>query len=255
MGNEFMNVKESWHMYDTILVSPFLDTFSHPVPGWYSTFAAMSQTDSLSFFDSRNKSVGLAYNNQDSRDQIPFAFVIESISVGFFAPTIPQIGVASSGEYVPGRADTFSSFWNAELPEHVSAILRVNQDERLKTKASMLPAGYGAYGNMMGQGATSDVGGNNQSVSCNNMGRAHMKYRWEFPTGIGVPRRATLAVNLQLTEWAKDVLNTLWGPGYHRMYDWDDGAITEDLEKPSCYMIQVLLSGKRQVQQRAQYHA
>lgn len=252
----FMNVKEQWFMYDTIGVTPYIDTLAHPIPGWFSDFNLLSQTDNLSFFDSRNKgSVGLAYNNQDSTDQTSFAFVAESLSVGFFAPSIAsQLGKITDGARV-GRVDTISGLWDVEFPQHTSAVFRVNQDERLKTSVAMLAPGYGPVGQAMGQGDTSTVGGQSNSVHAGGFGHAHLKYRWNFPTGIGIPRRASLTVNLRFSEWARFVLSRLWGPGAVQFKNHDGAGGTELVTKPTMFMIQCLIQGKRQVQQRGEYHA
>jgi hypothetical protein len=247
---KFMNVKEDWTLYDTVAVSPYSDLLPHPIPGWYNSFAALGADDDISFFTSRNKSIGLAYNNQESRDQIPFALVAESISVSFIAPACSS-QQGTSGSPAEGRVDAVSAFWAAELPGHASMVFRTNQDERLKTNVSMLPSGYGEVGFAMGQGDMSALDGVNGSVSCMGMGRSHLKYRWVFPTGIGIPKRATIGVSVRLVEWARTLLNSLWGPGSTLYKDSEQANVYV----PSMFMIQVSVSGKRQVQQRAEYHA
>lgn len=255
---DFMNVKEQWFMYDTVAVSPWVDLLSHPISGWYPDFAGLSGADSVSFFDSRNKGlVGLAYNNQDSRDQIPYALTAESISVGFFAPaTASQTGTVDQLD-LPGRVDTISSFWDNELPQHTGATFRVNQDDRLKTTCAMMSPGYGPVGQASGQGDTSSVGGYSTSVHAAGWGVARLKFRWDFPGGIGIPRRGTIAVQLRFTEWARDVLSKLWGPGNVSLKNYVGGEVptTEIVHKPTMFMIQCLIQGKRQVQQRGEYHA
>lgn len=251
---KYMNVKEQWFLYDTIAISPYVDTLAHPIPGWYSTFSDLAAADDLTFFNSRNKSIGLAYNNQESRDQIPYALEAESISVGFFAPsTSSQVGTLDEGTY-RGRVDNISSYFQDELPQHTSMIFRVNQDERLKTNCAMVSPGYGPTGFSMGQGNTSNVGGSCASVNAGGFGRSHLKYRWEFPTKIGVPRRATIAVTLRFVEWVRFNMNKLWGPGNIQLRGRvDDSSVTQ--YKPTMFFIQCLITGTRQVQQRAEYHA
>lgn len=253
---QYLNVKEQWFLYDTVAVSPFIDTLPHSVPGWYNSFNAIGSDSSVTFFTSRNKSIGLAYNNQESRDQIPFALVAESISVAFISPACSsQLG--SLDQYTfRGRMDTMSAFWACELPQHSSMIFRTNQDERLKMNCMMAPPGYGEVGFSMGQGDISALGGVGGSVSTMGAGRSHMKYRWEFPTGIGIPRRATIAVDVKFVEWARTCLQTLWGPGNNEFWTTqDDGSTWDKVYKYSMFMIQVLITGRREVQQRGQYHA
>lgn len=263
--SDFMNVKEGWFMYDTIAVTPYQSEITHPIPGWYSTFTALANTDSLTFFDTRNKSIGLAYNNQDARDQLPYAYVVETLSVGFFAPGCASQLSASTIPVAPpwiGRNDEMSAFWDIELPQHTSVIFRVNQDERLKGVCSIVPPNYGPVGGCIGQGDLSDpaapaIGGGNYGVHASGMGRAHLKYRWEFPGGIGVQRRATMVVECRIVEWAREVLRSIWGPGWFPMRDYDSDETPENpiAPKPSFFAIQCLLTGRREVQQRGQYHA
>lgn len=256
MPQNFMNVKEQWFLYDTVAVSPWVDTLSHPIPGWYNSFASLGNDSSISFFTSRNKSIGLAYNNQESRDQVPYALIADSISVFFISPACSsQLGSLDQGTY-RGRIDTMSAFWACEMPQHSSFIFRTNQDERLKMNCMMAPPGYGDVGSSMGQGNISAQGGIGGSVSPVGTGRSHMKFRWEFPTGIGIPRRATIGVDLQLVEWARTALQTVWGPGNNEFYTTqDDGSTWTKVYKYSMFMIQVLITGRREVQQRGQYHA
>lgn len=311
---KFMNVKEQWFLYDTILVSPWISRLPFQIPGWFSTFLQIGQTDDLSFFTTRNKSIGLAYNNQEARDQIPFALIADSLSVDFFAPSIanhkgiqhvmtnwwdecppapgelqywPQHpeelggGTIADDLRLLGRVDCMSPFWEAELPQHTSVVFRTNQDERLRTVASMLPPGYGPIGHVRGQGSLNarcpfppvysdgpiveqnpdmpPIGGESGSVNAGGQGRAHLKYRWEFEGGIGIQRRATISVELRFSEWARRVLQSLWGPGQLVFWPYDT---TEDVNTPASYPdyyhaafgIQVALAGRREVQQRGQYH-
>lgn len=257
--SDYQNVKEQWFMYDTVAITDWLRVLSHPITGWYSSFQEFSQTDAISFFDSRNKSIGLAYNNQESRDQIPYALEVETLSVGFFAPSVSsQVGNLTDGNTYRGRVDTISAFWDNELPQHTSCTFRVNQDERLKTNCAMLSPGYGPVGGAVGQGDISLIGGRCTSVHAGGMGLSHLKYRWDFPKRIGIPRRATVVVELRLVEWARDVLSRLWGPGNMAMRQYDATTTpptNSTIYLPTVFMIQVLLTGQRQVQQRGEYHA
>ncbi len=254
---KFMNVNEQWYLYDTVMVSPYVDLLPHPVSGWYNSFAAIGADDDITFFNSRNKSIGLAYNNQESRDQIPFALVAESLSVAFIAPACSS-QLSDPGEDPFGaRVDTMSAFWQNELPQHASMIFRVNQDERLKMNVAMAPPGYGEMGFAMGQGDLAAEGGGNNSMTAGGWGRSHLKYRWRFPTGIGIPRRATMAVHIRFVEWARTVLQALWGPGRMEMWNYVDGTppSNEIAYYHTAFLIQVLVQGRREVQQRGEYHA
>jgi hypothetical protein len=251
---DFMNVREKWFYYDSVLVSPWVATLSQPIPGWYASFAALATSDSLTFFNSRNKSVGLAYNNQEARDQLPFALVAETMSVGFFAPTTAsQYGTPCSASPVKGRIDFLSAWWESEVPQHTSAIFKVNQDERLKTNCAMVPPSYGPVAFAQGQGDTSSIQGQSASVNTSVMGTPHLKYRWEFAAGgIGIPRRATMSVELRFTEWVRDWFASLWGPGN---IEFAVDSVPNYVQFPSVFMVQCMVTGRREVQQRGEYHA
>lgn len=254
---DYQNVREQWYLMDTICIGPYVDTLPHAIPGWFSSFANFAAADSHTFFDSRNKGmVGLAYNNQESRDQLPYALVAESLSISFIPPAI-STHLGDDGSVVRGRTDVISSFWENEVPSHTSAIFRTNQDERLKTNVAMLPAGYGAVGSSFGQGDISLNGGQSGSVTTGGMGRAHLKYRWRFPGGIGIPKRATTSVEIRLVEWARTVIGSMWGPGVMAMRTYDEGGVPETPNAflPTMFMIQCVMTGRREVQQRGEYHA
>ena len=264
MPNDFQNVKEPWFLYDTIGVSDWVDDQDHPPAGWYSSFLDLGNADALSFFDTRNKQIGIAYNNQESRDQIPYAFVVKSLSVGFFGPACTSLisrSTIPTGQPSIGRSDVYSSFWDHELPQHCGVIWQVNQDERLKTNAGIVGPGYGPVGSCIGQGDMSDpaiaIGGWNTSIHAGGQSRSKLVLRWEFPAGIGIPRRATTRVELRLTEWARTTLRTIWGPGFFVLRDYDSDETPENpiTPRPAMFLIQVLLTGMREVQQRGEYHA
>jgi hypothetical protein len=59
---------------------------------------------------------------------------------------------------------------------------------------------------------------------------------------------------MRLTEWARKTLSQIWGPGLVEFVDYDDGSHVQAF-RPSFFMIQCLIEGKRQVQQRGEYHA
>ncbi|OGO03686.1 MAG: hypothetical protein A2Y72_07750 [Chloroflexi bacterium RBG_13_53_26] len=251
----YMNVKEKWFYYDTVMVSPWVGTLSHPIPGWYSSFSNLATSDAITFFNSRNKAIGLAYNNQDARDQLPFALVAETVSIGFFGPSAASLygTPCPCVRGVKGRVDFLSAWWEDEVPQHTSAVFKVNQDERLKTNCAMLPASYGPTGFAQGQGDTSTLHGNSASVNAGGMGTPHLKYRWEFSAdGIGIPRRATMSVEIRFTEWVKGWMATLWGPG---SIEFATSPSPAYVAVPSVFMVQCMITGRREVQQRGEYHA
>lgn len=254
MGSNYMNVREKWFYYDTVVVSPWVATLSHPISGWYSSFQQLALTDSLTFFNSRNKAIGLAWNNQEARDQLPFALIAETVSLGFFGPATSTLyGTPCTAQPVRGRIDFLPAWWETEVPQHSSMIFKVNQDERLKINCAMVPPSYGPVGTALGQGDTSTIQGMSASTDTAGMGTPHLKYRWEFAAGgIGIPRRATMSVEVRFTEFVKNWLQTLWGPGN---VEFATGPQPANVQIPSLFMVQCLVTGRREVQQRGEYHA
>jgi hypothetical protein len=255
MGQQFMNVREKWFYYDTILVSPWVALLSHPIPGWFSSFAQIATADSLTFFNARNKAIGLSYNNQEARDQLPFALVAETVSLGFFGPATSSLyGTPCTAQPVKGRVDFLPAWGETEVPQHTSCVFKTNQDERLKINCAMVPPSYGPVGTAIGQGDTSaTINGQSASTDTAGMGTAHLKYRWEFAAGgIGIPRRATMSVEIRFTEWVKAWLAGLWGPGN---VEFATAPTPTYVQIPSAFMIQCMVTGRREVQQRGEYHA
>jgi len=157
------------------------------------------------------------------------------------------------------RIDTVSPFWEAELPQHTSCIFRTNQDERHRGNCAIVQPGYGPLGHMRGQGDNANFGGESGSINAGGQGRAHLKYRWIFESGIGIQKRATISVELRMVEWARQALTSLWGPGYMQFWPYVAGGDhntpdTDVIYKPAAFGIQVLMTGRRQVQQRGEYH-
>jgi hypothetical protein len=102
----------------------------------------------------------------------------------------------------------------------------------------------------MGQGDLSTQYGHSTSTTAGGMGTDHLKYRWNLDN-MGIPRRATLSVGLRFTEWVKTWLAAIWGPGANSFATRE----STDVYIPSAFIMQVLIEGRRQVQQRGEYHA
>lgn len=245
----YKNVRESFNLYDTVLMSPWVNTISNPPAGWFATFNAMSTANQISFFNVRNRSIGIPYNNQDTRDALPYVFLIDSIGIRFFGP---QIATLSSLNSADAQEDQLTALWEHDLPQNTSITLRTNQDDRLKIASLMAPSGQGPAGGGVGRGDPSTY---NATLPLTNavgsQGMPELKNRWPFPYALGVPRRASLSVTLKLTEFAKELLGIPSGPGFIQTRN---SAGNTGTLYPA-FGIQVTIFGRREVQQRGQYHA
>lgn len=262
---KYLNVRERWTLYDTVLISGDVANLPTPVSGWFSTFAQLGSMDAITFFDSRNRSIpgGIAYNNLDSQDQLSFPFWAESISVAFFSPSSGSSmfeAQTTPAPYSTIRTDYVCPFFEFELPTHAAMKFRTNQDERLTLNAMMAEPGYGPIGHAMGQGDMGFFRGVGYSYSVGGQGRAHPKFRWMFSKHLGIEKRATISVEIRFSEWARNALQSIWGPGYQQF--WPHTGVS-NYDVPANYArmryqtfgIQAAISGYREVQQRGQYHA
>lgn len=257
-NQNFKNVSEAQLLYDTVLVCNDVNDWEFH-DGWTTTFALLGAQIEIPFFNVRNRNHGLPYNNQDTRDQTAYGMQIYSMGVSFFAPQIAsQLFESGRTQWdVDCVEEIHSPIWEADLPRHASITLRINQDDRIRHQVAMAPPGYGPFGGGMGHGdpnqwgadaASQDIpsimkGATTQSVPENTN-------RWKFPVPIDVPRRATISAVLKFSEYARQLLQTMAGPGDLWFWDSDNHV---SLVKSSCFGIQLSLQVKRYVQQRGEY--
>lgn len=250
-----MNVGERWTMFDTVMISPFVANLGNNAPaGWFESFVDLGLADSIPFFNIRNQSIGRPYNNQATRDQLPYAIRLKSIGIAFIAPSIAsQIGAEGPSAEAGNRVDHLSAFFEADLPTHASFTFKVNQDERLITTAFMCPPGYGPTGGgFVHEGNTAGADVSVGSVQAVSQGEPDLGVRWIFPIDIDMPRRASVSAEIRLTEYARQFLQALWGPGYLNFHDNTTG--NPSALYPCAFMIQITLHGERLVQQRGEAH-
>lgn len=251
---KFENVGENWVLYDTILIGGYVASLQF-AQGWFTSYAAAGAATTFPFFNVRNRNHGLAYNNQDTRDQLPYPLRIFTIGVRWFEP---DMSTYSDTVGVPtGARSTLSHMWSTELPKHAYLSLQVQQDERLRIPTLLAPPGYGAVGGGVGQGDPESAWGQagefiNPGVWNFTQGVSELTNKWAFRNPVEVPRRANLTVTITLSEWARQFLQAQTGPHQHPFR-----ATTGDAFefKYSLVGLQVVLGGQRLVQQRDQYHA
>lgn len=261
--DDFKNVLEPQIMHDTILVGAGVSGWQFNT-GWFTTFAAMAAQTEYPFFNVRNRNSGLAYCNQDTRDQTAYGMQVFQMGVQFFGPQIHSQAFNTTTAQPTDPAvieEIHTALWETELPRHASITLRVNQDDRLKINCAMVSAGMGPVGGGMGHGDANQEYNMPTSRTepyyavmkgCTSNGVAEGSNRWPFAIPLDVPRRATLSAVIRLSEYGRQMLLTMLGP--HSYYN--PNGEQEGVTKLSClFGVRVMLTVKRYVQQRGEYHA
>lgn len=249
----FENVPENWVLYDTVLIGLYAAQMNFN-DGYFPSYLTLGQATDVPFFNVRNRNHGLPYNNQDTRDQLPWVFKIFTIGVSFFSPTTP---LWRDGAGAPtGAQNSEQHIFETELPKHCSLTLQTNQDERLKINSLMAPPGYGIVSGGVGQGERQIQSNNTYPDVAKwgfTQGVPELTNKWGFTNPLEVPRRANLSVRIQINEYGRELLQALPGP-FNQAFR-QVGSPSQWFFHPGFCGIQVTLGGQRQVQQRGQYHA
>jgi hypothetical protein len=241
------NVSEAWEIYDTVLVSAY---YAAQQNGWFSSFTNFGNAGVISFFNVRNRQVGLSWNNQDTRDQMAFPVKAYGFGITFFGPGSKTL-LSPNDE----AADDLSAhIWEVELPRHIGVELQINQDIHIETNSMMTPAGYGTVGGAYGRGNIGELYPLPISpaitVGFNSQGSPLLNNRWKFPKPIQIPRRANISARLRISEYATQMLNSMPGP-WGNPFRGDQGIET----RSALFGVRIHIVGQRQVQQRGQYWA
>jgi len=237
----YQNVKEAWALYDTVLIG----RIKSKVPGWVDSYATLGQNNRIPFFNVRNSGeCSIAYNNLETKDQMPYVFLLYSLGASFIAPPgIPALASISGVDYNAMSDVLFTQ----TIPEHVGFRLKIRQDEKLIHNIRLAPEGVGVYGNLF---ANDPAGANTQSVTSGTNGQPYLDNRWKFPNPIAIPRGCTYSVEMELSNYCADLLKAMCGPSQYQFQCETDTPT----DVPSVAMIRVSMIGKRQVQQRGELH-
>jgi hypothetical protein len=256
---ERYNVGEEFTWYDTIAVTENLASLSLQPPGWFATFAALGGATIHSFFNVRNRAnCELPYCNLDTRDGAAYGFEVDSITLAFWGSGFSYFEENDAAPPITaGRYWLPNAMWQAQLPFEASLTLRVQQDDKTKLNAMMPSPGYGpiggGYGNLAPPTGGVVAGTNYPLLSAQTQGISKPQARWGFPNKIGIPRRASLACELNFTQYGRYVLGRI--PGPLGILCWEPTWTTRDVYVPVMFAIQCALHGRRLVQQRGDLHA
>jgi hypothetical protein len=246
------NVLETTVLYDTLGVVNDLATWSIRPQGWYPTFLLAGQANKWEFFNQRNvASAGLEFTNLDTRDQIAWPFSLERLNVHFFAPC--HVFQRNLFESIDIWDWLHTPLWECELPKHCGLTLNINQDCRLRLNSMMPGAGGGPVAGGMGSLSMAPLNiGGNLGISTSGQGTATVKTSYMFAEPIGIPVKAAISVTIEPTEYVRQMLQSLSGPG-DNMFNSLDGQ--SFVRHPAFFGIRVSMHGTRQMQQRGEAHA
>lgn len=255
-GIDYSNVRENWPLFDTVLIG-LNQRSAQDTQGWFTTLAAAGASNQHYFFNQRTRADGLAYCNLDTRDQMPYAFIIKSAGVRFFASYQTENPDIAAGDANWWLENEVPHIFLADLPDHCSFRMQIQQDDVLKSCVPLVPAGYGPVGGGYGQTSPQSqfVVAADKSYSAITQSTAHVTNRWKFPTRIKVPRNAALTVELQFSQYARTLLQSMVKQNTQDLITGNGHAENIDHDSKTFYGIQVSLIGQRLVQQRGAYHA
>jgi hypothetical protein len=255
-----MNAVEAWPIYDTVLIGPGFGNVNGAK--WYNTFAELAASDEgIPFFNQRNRSgVGVAYTNMDAKESMPFGYEVFSLGVEFSAPAAKACEAYSyDGDTLTGPTvdlhDEAHAIFAGELQKHCSVRLQVAQDEKLVAAAQLCPAGVGVSGFASINGTDALNGVELGGVQAYSNGLPVIQNRFKFPEPVQIPRNHVVSVHVQLSTYAKRLLEQLAGPG-RVLTGLAPGAtwVLNDATVPAACMLRVSLFGRRHVQQRNELH-
>lgn len=297
MREQRMNVREQIILTDTVLIGKHVLQMTNRPQGWFGNFADAGAAGSFFFMNVRNSSIGIMYNNQDARDQLPYGMHIMSIGVNFFAcasastftacenkgssdtartPYSDEARADPAYALLTNREELHAGIWSADLPNHVNLRLKTNQDIRLEGPVALFSPGVGAVGGGWGWGSPQDAidmnaggtprpmisqelapptfGGYAVNLQTVQHGEPDIRRRFPLPIPLDVPKRANLSIELELSQYAKELLKAIPGPYWIPMVNeiGTDTALTKSV-KAAMYGIQITVKGERLVQQRGDY--
>jgi hypothetical protein len=261
--NNPVNAEEPWILYDTVQIREPSKEFPIPNGNGFPNLAALAAAQSVNLFNVRaigDPGVGEAYNNLDSRDSMPFAFVLRTFGLTFQSPRalVMKPDFDQTGNLI-GQNGALCALWEQEMVRHVGVHLKISQDEKLLAASMFCPegtglSGFGIAGPTVGAyGATAPIGAASFATGAAQVGVDHLSNRWTWPRGVNVPKGCNLSVQLVFSEYGKALLKLFGGTPVE--YDFATGDIVTPVKHfPGMFSIRASLIGTRLVQQRNELH-
>lgn len=271
--NQPLNASEPWIIYDTVQIRGNKATKNEaPVPAiaGFKSLTELAAAQSVSFFNVRKQGdpgVGEAYNNQDSADSFPFAFVLRSLGLEFAAPrALAGLPLFNEQGVIDGKVSNhaINQMFEQELIRHCAVHLKVSQDEKLLAAAMFLPSGTGLAG--FGQAGVDSTGqiastptspaGSIRSAATGaaHVGDAALYNRFTWKDGLNIPKGTNVKAELVFSEYAKRLL-TAMGVVDMPVYLFQNPSDPLTATGASgTFSIRMSMIGTRLVQQRNELH-
>jgi hypothetical protein len=238
-----VNATEIWPLYDSVMICNAVTTL-YPKANWYAQYSDFADPAEIPFFNVRNRSIGMQYNNFDSSEKLPFVYHIYGLAISVQAPIVSQIKIGEDNPTAANQTRPGDLFFATELARHSAFILKVGQDEKMVNATNLLPPGSGVHGfaDMFNKA------GNNAGSMPSNLqnGVPEHKNVWAFPEPIAVPRDRNVSGTLVLSSYMRESLKKCIGPGNYL----NDDTADHPNKYPAASVIRATLIGKREVQLR-----
>lgn len=245
-----MNAVEAWPLYDTVQIG--IGQGSVANAAWYESFAELGNETEIPFFNQRNRAgVGPAYCNFDSSEHMSFGYVAYAMGVQFKIPTIADLNSTYPGLATQDPTGKYVTF--ADMLKHSSFRFQVSQDEKILANCMTLPGGGGSTGVYNGISATNPLLNSGIFHNLSN-GAAKITNMFKFAEPIHMPRNVNVNGTLQFSNYARNILQQLQGPGYTPLQVNDGTGEITDWAVPAICQLRVRLFGRREVQQRNNLH-
>ncbi len=223
--------REQWERYDTVIVGAGAQDQSK---GWFNNFTGFAGVSQLSWFQSRDSNVDLAWTNQKS-ERYDYAQDLYNCNIEFLSPAY-QAEFDSLGE----SQKEALMIWNQELPKALGfEVLLADADIIAQGPGTAFMAGRGNSGLV-----ATDTG--SPLVSGGTNGLPVRDNAWSFPEPIMIAAKAKLTVRAYIAQPVKQLLAALPGPGMVTIPKGDGTYI----ESPNWYGIRITFRGPRYLQLR-----
>lgn len=235
--SDYKNAMEFFAIYDTIQIGG-----AARGPSSYANYADFAAIQQHHFFNVRNYGeVGLAFTNRETKDQMPFAYQIQSIGISFHA----MLGRTERSTGPTDAAILEEMLFIKELPRHCGARLKIREDYKLLQTVELMPEGAGPFGISFNPTAYQGA------MTSATQGRSQLRNRFLYDEGtmINVPRGATFLLELELSDYVRNLIAAFSGPPSYEFL-LDQGLVTV----PKLSTIRASIAGRRFVQQRNELH-